>query len=274
MLSPDMSRHPLPPPQSQPYNPERPPSRGYSGDNYPYEYGAPAAPGHVPAHDVLPSPRHTPDPARGFPVYPAAASNSSLGYGRPSSRGGSVDLRGVSGEYPDRPRTPSSRPPSAVPGDRPPSARPITPGQAAYADSQRVPSVLRSPSRASSRQSLQPDLARPSSRASADRHRSLSLNAGSTPAMVPRPLSGGSEIRRVPSASSMNSDTSRKSGGYQHYDPTGYVDPAFLASSEDLTSVQSPNTRANTRANAGWTGPGPSRLRSSSPSFSYASLRS
>ncbi|KAI0722329.1 hypothetical protein C8T65DRAFT_565060 [Cerioporus squamosus] len=269
MLSPDTSRHPLPPSRPDPYIQERPQSRGYPVANHEFGNGTRTAPAQSPSYfPPFPS-RHTPEPAQGYPTYPAAASSS---VGRPRSRGASFDLVGAGGDFSGRPRTPSSRPSSAAPGDRPPSARPITPGQP-YNDSQRVPSVLRSPSRASSRQSVQPDFARPSSRTSADRHRSLSLHAGSTPAMVPQPLAGGSDIRRVPSASSMNSETSRKSG-FQHYNPNGYVDPAFLASSEDLTSVQSPHTMANTRANAAWTGPGPSKLRPSSPSMSYASMRS
>ncbi|TFK90870.1 hypothetical protein K466DRAFT_516387 [Polyporus arcularius HHB13444] len=267
MLSPDTSRHPLPPSRPDPYYPERPQSRGYSPEPGYGTHPAPQSPSYFPPFPT----RHTPEPAQRYPNYPVTAPSSSTGHGRSSSRGAPVEIVGAGGDFPGRPRTPSSRPSSAVPGDRPPSARPITPAQS-YIDPQRVPSVLRSPSRASSRQSVQPDLARPSSRTSADRHRSLSLHAGSTPAMVPRPLSGGSDIRRVPSASSMNSETSRKSG-FQRYNPTDYVDPAFLASAEDLTSVQSPNTMANTRANAAWTGPGPSKLRSSSPSMSYASLR-
>lgn len=102
------------------------------------------------------------------------------------------------------------------------------------------------------------------------------MNAGSTPAFMNRPLSSGPPtIRRVPSASSMNSETSRKSG-YQHYDPSTYVDAAFLSSTENLASMQSPhtmaNTMANTRGNSAYSA-GPSRLRPSSPSMgSYASF--
>ncbi|KAI0774599.1 hypothetical protein C8Q74DRAFT_1271245 [Fomes fomentarius] len=293
MLSPRTSHRTMPP-TFQPIDagtptPDRPDSRGYSGGAHPYTYGNPvssstpyynAPPSHTPVPTS--SPRHTPDPTRGYagpgPSYPYASSSSSVGQqvlGRPKSRAASADYSsGVGAEYAVRPRTPSApstsgRSPSAMAmgGDRPPSARPITPGSLR---------VLRSPSRASSRQSLQPDPygpARPSSRASADHQRTLSMHAGSTPAIVSRPLSGSQQVRRVPSGSSMNSENSRKSG-YQRYDPSEYMEPALLASSEDLTSMQSPNTMANTRANSAWMGPGPSRLRPSSPSMSYASGRS
>ena len=104
------------------------------------------------------------------------------------------------------------------------------------------------------------------------------MHAGSTPAFMNRPLSSGAApIRRVPSASSINSETSRKSGGFQHYDASAYVDPAFLASSEDLASMQSPHTMANTVANSRGNmvyGAPPSRHRPSSPSISFSSFRS
>lgn len=217
---------------------------------------------------------------RGYPVYPTGALSASMSsLGRPKSRSTSVDYTAMGG-YPDRALSPSGRPPSA---------RPITPSDAppmGYPEyGSRVPSVLRSPSRASSRQSFSQDPAaagpgaRPSSRAS-DRHRSLSLSlhAGSTPAMVARPLSGTSQpqVHRVPSATSINSATSRQSGGYQHYDRNTYVDVAQLASPSpstvELAGMASPHTMANTRANAVYSA-GPSRLRGSSPAMSYASLR-
>lgn len=299
MLSPRTS-HRTVPPTSQPIDagtptPDRPHSRGYPGGAHPYTYGNPVSsstPYYNAPQSHTPSPRHTPDPTRGYvgpgPSYPYASSSSSLGQqllGRPKSRAASADYSsGVGAEYAVRPRTPSApstsgRSPSAMGGDRPASARPITPGQSSVtyaAPSPRVPTVLRSPSRASSRQSLQPDPygpVRPSSRASADNQRTLNMHAGSTPAIVSRPLSSSQQVRRVPSGSSMNSESSRKSG-YQRYDPSEYMEPALLASSEDLTSMQSPNTLANTRANSAWMGPGPSRLRPSSPSMSYASGRS
>lgn len=84
--------------------------------------------------------------------------------------------------------------------------------------------------------------------------RSLSLNAGLTPAATSRPLSSkgaASELRRVPSASSVGSEHSRRSG-YAHFDPSSYKDVAYLASSEDLraaAAAQSPGTWANTRQN-------------------------
>ncbi|KAI0677221.1 hypothetical protein C8Q78DRAFT_75262 [Trametes maxima] len=290
MLSPASSRRRLPPQPTSPSGPKyyneydrNPAGAGYAYGSNPL----PPAPQYMPTSfgpRVPMSPRHTPDPLQGFPAYPTPGSSSSGSFARPMSRGPGTPSADY-GESSSRARTPSARPPSAYGRDRPPSARPTTPGQqysgaptplaTGYSDvPPSVPSVLRSPSRASSRQSLQPDLGRPSSRTSADHHRSLSLNAGSTPAMVPRPLSGASPLRRIPSASSINTDTSRKSGAYQHYDPNSYMDVAALASSEDLTSMQSPHTMANTRANAVYGGPGPSKLRSSSPSMSYMSFRS
>ncbi|KAI0638518.1 hypothetical protein C8Q77DRAFT_1091542 [Trametes polyzona] len=299
MLSPSSTRQTLPPqPSPGPPTPAYPDP--YDGRNTPgagYGYG-PANPRPQPRYAVPasltpgapPSPRRTPEPLQNYPAYPTPGSSSSSSFGRPvnrSSRAPSADYGSALGDGPGiaPPRTPSGRPTSAFGSDRPPSARPVTPSQqypaarpisrGPYPDSpSQVPSVLRSPSRASSRQSMQPDFARPSSRTSAERQRTLSLNAGSTPGMMPRPLSGASQLRRVPSASSINSETSRKLGGFQHYDPSTDLDPALLASAEDLASVQSPNTMANTRANAVYAGPGHSKLRSSSPSMSYASFRS
>ena len=93
------------------------------------------------------------------------------------------------------------------------------------------------------------------SRLSGGHQRSLSLNAGSTPAPSTRPLSTAPppKLRRVPSNDSIDSAVSgiSRHSQYDHYRPSEYVDPAFLASSEDLTNANmlSPNTRANTRAN-------------------------
>ncbi len=73
--------------------------------------------------------------------------------------------------------------------------------------------------------------------------RSLSLNAGNTPAAPSnRPLSTAPppKLRRVPSDASVDSAVSglsrnSRNSGFDHYRPSEYVDPAFLASSEDLT---------------------------------------
>ncbi|KAI0775909.1 hypothetical protein BD413DRAFT_491096 [Trametes elegans] len=282
MLSPSSSSQALPPRPTQPHSGGTPTpayTNGYAGGGAP-----PAAYGYGSSNPM------PPPPSRGYPGYPTPGSSSTSSFGRPMSHSRPPSYGGGMGDGGPRSKTPSARSPSAFGSERPPSTRPVTPGQpyprapspsgGGYHEPQRVPSVLRSPSRQSNRQSLQPDFARPSSRASADHHRSLSLNAGSTPATVPRPLSGASQLRRVPSASSINSETSRKEGGYEHYDPHTYVDAAFLASAEDLTSMQSPGTRANTRANASagagaaYAHPGPSKLRSASPSMSYSSFRS
>ncbi|EJF62294.1 hypothetical protein DICSQDRAFT_154683 [Dichomitus squalens LYAD-421 SS1] len=296
MLSPDTSRQELPQAPSTP-TPVRPHSAaaGYGGNSL-YSYGAPPLRSQSP-YRYIPPPSHTPvagsstratpDPGRSYPVRSGTAQSPSFSsLGTPESRSGSINF-GAMGGYPNRSRSPSGRPQSAHPSERPPSARPITPSQAVpmagYPDvNPPVPRVLRSPSRPSSRQSFSQEggasAARPASRASAgDHQRSLSLHAGSTPAMFGRPLSGSPQIHRISSVGSINSETSRKSGGFQHYDPTGYVDPAFLASTEDLRSMASPNTAANTMANTrGSTvyAAGPSKLRSSSPSMSYASFRS
>ncbi|KAI0832758.1 hypothetical protein BC628DRAFT_1415011 [Trametes gibbosa] len=269
MLSPSGSRQTLPP------------QRGASAPGYPNPYERGSSPGvgynygpvnPLPSQQyavppsltpgIPPSPRRTPEPLQNYPAYPTPGSSTSGSFGRPSSR---------PSDY--------GRPSSAYGNERPPSARPTTPGQqyppaypprGAYPDSpSQVPNVLRSPSRTSSRLSMQPEMARPSSRTSVDHHRSLSLNAGSTPAMIPRPLSGASQLRRIPSVGSINSATSREIGGFQHYDPSTDLDPALLASTEDLSSVQSPNTMANTRANRS-----APKMRSSSPSMSYMSFRS
>ncbi|PCH40913.1 hypothetical protein WOLCODRAFT_150938 [Wolfiporia cocos MD-104 SS10] len=62
---------------------------------------------------------------------------------------------------------------------------------------------------------------------------SVNMNAGATPAAFSsRPLSGGG-LRHMASTSSFASTTSRKSG-YGRYDPSTYLDAAYLASSEDL----------------------------------------
>ena len=72
------------------------------------------------------------------------------------------------------------------------------------------------------------------------------------------------------SAVSGLSRASRKE--YAHYEPQTYVDPAFLASSEELPLPFSPHTQANTRANAQLGGlPAGNR---SSDALSYVSSRS
>lgn len=97
------------------------------------------------------------------------------------------------------------------------------------------------------------------------------MHAGSTPALSGgRPLSTAPppKLRRVPSDASVDSAVSGLSREYAHYEPQTYVDPAFLASSEELPQPFSPNTQANTRANA--FGGAPQGNRSSS-ALSYGS---
>ncbi|KAL7282648.1 hypothetical protein ACG7TL_004121 [Trametes sanguinea] len=297
MLSPQNTRQQLPR-QPSPSVPGPIYSDGFGGTNVApgYGYGSPHPPPPAQRYDVPPSlipggppsPRHTPEPLQGFQGYPTPGSSSSSSFARPVSRGSRPPSAGYGGNMSDmgsRSKTPSARPSSAFGNDRPPSARPVTPTQAypaspippgmSYPQSYgQVPNVLRSPSRASSRQSLQPELPRPSSRGSAaDHHRSLSLNAGSTPAAFSRPLSAAGQLHRTPSVSSINSETARKSGAFKHYDSTEQLDAAWLASSHDLPNMQSPQTMANTRANAVYAEAGSSRMRPSSP-MSYASFRS
>lgn len=89
--------------------------------------------------------------------------------------------------------------------------------------------------------------------------RSLSLNAGNTPGFTSRTLGNSSQtqLRRVPSNASDGSAASgpslHRKSSYSHYEPNEYIDAAFLASAEDLTTtnVLSPNTAANTRSNSG-----------------------
>ena len=109
--------------------------------------------------------------------------------------------------------------------------------------------------------------------------RSRSMYAGSTPAPSnSRPLSTAPtpKLRRVPSDASndsamsgfsRSSRSSRKE--YTHFEPSAYVDPAYLASSEELPL--SPHTQANTRANAQLGGLPPGNR--SSDALSYVSLQ-
>lgn len=89
--------------------------------------------------------------------------------------------------------------------------------------------------------------------------RSLSMHAGATPAHMGRPLSSAAvrevndlSLRRQPSvASSMSGSSSIRSSSYKAYDPNDYVDPAFLASSDDLLAipVPAPSSRSSSSRN-------------------------
>ena len=143
-----------------------------------------------------------------------------------------------------RSKTPLARPPSSSSGGGPSiyQAAPIPPG-VMYPAAPGPPVGV--PSRA--------DTGTPQSTTSkkSGHSRSRSLYAGSTPA-----LAGGTvpKLRRVPSDASVDSAVSGLSKSsrkeYAHYEPQEYVDPAFLASTEELPMPFSPNTQANTRANA------------------------
>lgn len=70
-------------------------------------------------------------------------------------------------------------------------------------------------------------------------NRSLSMHAGATPANMGRSLLSREDkdatLRKMPSVTSSTSGSARSSS-YKAYDPSEYVDPAFLASSEDLSA--------------------------------------
>lgn len=164
---------------------------------------------------------------------------SSSGYGRPYSRSPrepSPDRdprdrrRSKSTPREPRPQNPYATAPVPEGVNYPtPSPRPRTP----YAP--QISSSLSAGSASSPRSSV--------SRLAHDR--SLSMNAGATPAHMGRPLSGmsrdqsGSTLRKAPSIASSMSGTSARSSSYKAYNPNEYVDPAFLASSEDLTTMPS-----------------------------------
>lgn len=107
--------------------------------------------------------------------------------------------------------------------------------------------------------------------------RSFSLNnAGSTPAAPSsRPLSTAPppKLRRVPSDGSVDSAVSgmSRNSQYERYRPSEYVDPAFLASSEDLTG----GGRGGGGGGGGFMGARKSSGGASmhSPALSYASLQ-
>ncbi|EKM59756.1 uncharacterized protein PHACADRAFT_250462 [Phanerochaete carnosa HHB-10118-sp] len=188
--------------------------------------------------------------------YPKAMHSRSRSMGQPPS------LDSV------RSKTPHARPPSSLGSGppiyqgapQPPGGYPVGPGPAGNAPE--------SPRSTTSRMS--------------GHTRSRSLYAGSTPAPPSRPLSAAppsalDSAHQLRRASSVASDDSGVSGqsrssrkSHTHYDPNRNLDPAWLAGSQELPL--SPNTRANTRANAARTNtPGPGSRNSSA--LSYASLR-
>lgn len=165
-----------------------------------------------------------------------------------------------------RSKTPGPRPPSAASSSasRPTYAAAPNPTGVQYPAAPGTPAGLASPRSVASRLS--------------GHTRSLSLNAGSTPAPSTRPLSTAPppKLRRVPSDASTNSAMSAASRGsaYNRYNPSEYIDPAFLASTEDLSAnVYSPNTFANTRANATNSRKSVNVPSRSSPALSYVSLQ-
>ncbi|KAI0787186.1 hypothetical protein BC629DRAFT_496759 [Irpex lacteus] len=106
--------------------------------------------------------------------------------------------------------------------------------------------------------------------------RSLSLNAGNTPAAPSnRPLSTAPppKLRRVPSDASVDSAVSglsrnSRNSGFDHYRPSEYVDPAFLASSEDLTGWCEDEWSGNRKSvGNGWPGTRPASRNSDALSY-------
>lgn len=275
LLSPNTSQQNLPPPQPAPVIPPVPtvPNSPSTMGRYPSLGAIQRGPTPV---DTLP-PGFMPTPqGSNRPLNPPQSSPRSAspniygGYSAPTDmqRSASTSSPGPRGKYPQgmhgrsfsagnasndslRSKTPVARPPSSA-----------SSGAGIYAAAP-IPSGIRYPA---------PPGRPPTSGSGADRggpmsprsttsqvsghYRSLSLNAGSTPAPPSRPLSTAPthKLRRVPSDTSNESGVSGLSANakqqYNHYDAHKYVDPAFLASSEDLTAnVTSANTVAN--ANAG-----------------------
>ena len=192
----------------------------------------PTQPKYIPAPS---SPRMIPAPAPATSIYPDGSRWSP----RPSSTAlpipGPSEVRYI---------PPPGSPRMATPVPPPASATNIYPDGSKWSprpSGTPLPNATFSPRSSTSRLSL----------GGLGHQRSRSLNAGSTPAAMTRPLSKGPipELRRVPSASSVAS----RQSGYSHFDPSQYRDVADLASSEDLPrmiAVQSPGTWANTQQNA------------------------
>lgn len=294
MLSPDLSSSDLPPPVVQPMptvptapstpsqgryqslgimpEPSRTPGGTFARVNtLPPGFVPSAPPSPRPADPQLQAtPRSNPmslygPPAGGAPRLQRSDSTSSStsgGYPKP------MHIRSRSmGQQPSlesfRSKTPQVRPPSSAGGGvpiyqgapQPPGGYPVPPPGRNPTDS---------PQSTRSRKS--------------GHERSRSMYAGSTPAPPSRPLSTAPvpvpdpahTIRRPASVASNDSGMSGMSRGskrsYKHYDPREDLDPAFLASTEELPL--SPHTQANTRANAArLSTPGPGSRNSQALSY-------
>ncbi|OCH95915.1 hypothetical protein OBBRIDRAFT_883536 [Obba rivulosa] len=276
LLSPDTAAHALPPQHMQPSEPLVPtvPNSPRSGGNMP-SMGSITSVSDLP-WNFIPAGQ----PVQTFTVPPQRVQSVGPGGSR------AIDVPPT--------HTPSIVSPSAVRATGLPSSRPHTPyATAPTPPGLQYPSPLRmggalpqtgTRTPGSIMAELPPSLSRTMSpRSTSSRlsghQRSLSMNAGSTPAAMSRTLAAEAPapapaLRRIPSTGSIASNESRHSSNYARYESREFVDPAFLASSEDL-GVQSPNTMANTRANAvPRMVPGPRAPSRSSSRMSYMSGRS
>ncbi|EMD40418.1 hypothetical protein CERSUDRAFT_70793 [Gelatoporia subvermispora B] len=264
------------------------PSMGaLSTSDLPWNFVPVGAPGQTFTAPPTSGMNQPPAPPTGANIY------SGMPYAPAPQRSLSAGPRGSPAPGTPRARTPSALSPTAMRMAGLPQSRPHTPYEAApippgvrYPDPRqsRPPSQTANRTPVSMSAELPPSFSRAMSpRSTSSRlsghQRSLSMHAGSTPAAMSRTLTpdepgAAPTLRRVPSAGSIASTDSRLSGNYARYDSKEFLEPAFLASSEDL-GVQSPHTMANTRANAApLMVPGPRAPSRASSRLSYTSGRS
>lgn len=208
-----------------------------------------------------------PPPTGPLSVQRSSSSSSSVTSNYPKAMHSRSRSMGQPSVESFRSKTPIARPPSSLAGAPIYQVAPQSPGG--------YPVALAPGMNA-------PDSPRSTASRISGHSRSRSMFAGSTPAPPSRPLSTAPVLvpdpaRSLRRPSSVTSDDSGVSGvsrssrrSFTHYDPGTYNDPAFLASSEELPL--SPNTHANTRANAArMSTPGPASRNS--PALSYVSLK-
>lgn len=254
-------------------------SNSYSGSGHAQQRSSsPAMPPPSPSTQRFYAPAPPSDVSWGMPPPTnGSGRNSASIYGRPTPE---RTMSRSSINEPTRSKTPHSRPGSSVGGMPPNIARGPSPANPHYSpaplpDGLQYPEPVNRMDPPSRLDTTSPRSV--SSRHSGGHRRSVSLNAsaGMTPANAPHPLSSAAQpmLRRVSSNASASSAGSghRLSDNYSHYNPKEYVDPAFLASSDDLTNMQSPGTLANTRANASRSSQ-PLKNPYFSPSTSFSAL--
>ncbi|KAH9947224.1 hypothetical protein B0H21DRAFT_360859 [Amylocystis lapponica] len=256
MLSPNSASQSLPQTQSDPQiapmrtntQPTGPPPLSFSGLPAGFVATAPAAPhNYYPSYEppVQSSPRLPTHSLYSGPSADTAALPIPQRTPAPTDSGPGRPPRTYKNYVSDmftRSNTPG-RPASAMGGSQ--HSRPHTPSQQQYVSAPIPPGVqyTSAPPRATTPLGTSP-------RSTHRRSASLNATAGATPATLARSLSGGTALHHMPSTLSVASAMSGGSSSYQRYDPRTDLDPAFLASSEELLDVQSPGTMANTRANA------------------------